>query len=258
MKITVINGSPKGRESNTNLMIDAILKGAQEVGAETTTIFLAEKEIKHCKGCFSCWFVTPGQCSMKDDMSDILSLGEGTDILVLATPLRYGNISGMLQGFIERMIVLCNPYFEKDPITQMHRHPKKTLAAELEMSFYRSKLVVIANGGLPDREPNFHVPSLWAKRLAFYNHTEVIGEIYAPQGGLLNIQEADLQPILNHYFELLTRAGKEIATENSLSAETQNRLGQNLIPDDIYIEHVNRFIDNVLNKCEHPYLKGSQ
>jgi hypothetical protein len=258
MKITVINGSPKGRDSKTNIMVEAFLKGAREAGAETTSIFLAEKEIKHCKGCFSCFFATPGQCSINDDMADILSVGEGTDILVLATPIRYGNISGMLQGFIERMIMLCSPYFEKDPIFQMHRHPKKTPEAELKISFYRSKLVMIASGAIPDREPNFQVPSLWVKRLAFYNHTEVIGEIYAPQGGLLIIQEGDLQPILDNYFELLAKAGEEIATKSSLSEETQNRLSQNLISDDIYIQHVNCFIDEVLTGRQHPYLNANK
>ncbi|MFA4885939.1 MAG: NAD(P)H-dependent oxidoreductase [Desulfotomaculaceae bacterium] len=47
MKIVAINGSPKGKASNTNIMVSAFLKGAQEAGAQTVNIFLAEKEIKH-------------------------------------------------------------------------------------------------------------------------------------------------------------------------------------------------------------------
>jgi multimeric flavodoxin WrbA len=83
MKITAINGSPHGKEGITNIMVSAFLKGAQEAGAEIVNIFLAEKEINHCKACNSCWFATPGQCIIQDDMAEILSLGQGTDILVL-------------------------------------------------------------------------------------------------------------------------------------------------------------------------------
>ena len=87
-------------------MVSAFLKGAQETGAEIINIFLAEKEIKHCKGCVSCWINSPGQCVIKDDMAEILSLEEGADILLLATPLHFDNISGMLKVYMDRRIVL--------------------------------------------------------------------------------------------------------------------------------------------------------
>jgi multimeric flavodoxin WrbA len=256
MKIVAINGSPKGKDGNTNLMVSAFLKGAQEAGAQIINIFLAEKEINHCKGCFSCWFITPGQCVIQDDMTEVLSQGERADILILATPIKYANLSSVLKVFIERMLVLCNPYFKKDPKTGMIRHPKKTEAAETEgMSFYRAKLVMIASGGLSTRD-HFQVISHWVKKLAFYNHTEVIGEIYAPQGLLLNTQEAELRPVIDNYLQLLNKAGKEIVTKKRLSEETGKLLEQNFIPDDIYIEQVNSFFDSMLSKLEHPYLKG--
>lgn len=256
MKIVAVNGSPKGRDGNTNIMVTAFLKGAQEAGAETVNIFLAEKEINHCKGCLSCWFATPGQCVIQDEMAEVLSQGEGADVLILATPLKYANISGMLKVFIERMLVLCNPYFKKDPETGMIRHPKKTAAAEAAgMSFYRAKLVMIASGGLSTRD-HFQVVSRWLKKLAFYNHTQVIGEIHASQGDLLNTQEAGLRPVIDNYLQLLEKAGKEIVITNGLSEEIEKLLEQDLIPADIYVEQVNSFFDSRLSKLEHPYLKG--
>ena len=85
MKIVAINGSPRGRSSNTGAMVSAFLKGAQEAGAETVHIFLAEKEIKYCKGCHSCWTETPGQCVIRDDMAEVLSRVGGADVIVLAS-----------------------------------------------------------------------------------------------------------------------------------------------------------------------------
>jgi FMN-dependent NADH-azoreductase len=252
MKMTVINGSPKGRESNTNIMATAFLKGAQEAKAETVNIFLAEKEIKHCRGCFSCWFGTPGQCVIKDDMTEVLSLGEGTDILVLATPLRYANISGMLKVFIERMLVFANPYVFKDHAGET-RHPKKS--EEAESSLYRSKLVLMASGGLSQRA-HFQVISLWIKRLALNNLSEVIGEIIAPQGNLLTNPAEELQPVIDNYLQLLERAGKEIVTDNRLSEETGKLLEQNLIPEDIYLQQLNGYFESLLSNVMHPYVKG--
>ncbi len=252
MKIVAINGSPKGKDGNTNVMVDAFLKGAQEAGAKTVNVFLAEKEINHCRGCHSCWFNTPGECIFKDDMTEILSLGQETDVLVLATPLKYANMSSILKVFIDRLIVLCNPYFEKN--AQGTRHPKKTAAAETQSSFYRSKLVMIASGALGTRY-HFQVISHWIKKLAFYNHTDVIGEIYAPQGSLLTTQEAQLRPIIDNYLQLLEKAGMEIATISRLTEETTKSLAQNFIPDAIYIEQVNNFFDSLLSKLDHPYLK---
>jgi len=65
MKITAFNGSPKGESGNTNVMVTAFLNGAENAGAEIENIFLANKEINHCKACGHC-IVSNGQCVIKD------------------------------------------------------------------------------------------------------------------------------------------------------------------------------------------------
>lgn len=253
MKIAAINGSPKGRESITHLMVRSFLQGAERAGAETVTVFLAEKDVRHCRGCMACWFQTPGKCIIDDDdMGDILARTKDADVVVLTTPLKYANVSSMLKVFVERLLVFANPYILVDQSGET-RHPKKS--PEAESSFYRTKLVAIANGGLGQRG-HFQVLSHWMHRLALNNLTEVIGEIYAPQGPLLANPPAELQGIIADYLRLLEKSGAEIVTECGISAETKELLDRNLIPDAIYLQQINSYFNMLLSSVKHPYVNS--
>jgi hypothetical protein len=233
-------------------MVTSFLKGAEQAGAETVNILLAEKQINHCRGCFSCWLVTPEKCVIQDDdMAGIVSQTEGAEVVVLATPLKYANISSMLKVFIERMLIFANPYILTDQAGET-RHPKK--APEAESSFYRAKFVAIACGGLGQRG-HFQVLSHWMERLALNNLTEVVGEIYAPQGLLLANPADELKPLVDNYLQLLEKAGGEIVSDGRLSEETAKGLEQNLIPEDIYLQQINGFFDGFLSHLKHPYIK---
>lgn len=239
MKIIAINGSARGKASNTNMMVTAFLKGAQEAGAEITNIFLAEKDIRYCKGCLSCR-INHGQCVSNDDMAEILSLENGADVLLLATPLYVNDISGMLKVYMDRRIMKADGlgYMEKDE-TGEYRSGKAT---EVPVP----KLVMMANCGLPGIS-HFQVISLWIKRTALSLHTELIGEIYAPQGMLLTSTNEKVRPIVSNYLQLLEKSGKEIVADMRLSKETEKLLEKSFLPDEFYIQGVNRQIDIMHN-----------
>jgi putative NADPH-quinone reductase len=237
MKIAVVNGSHRGKSGNTNIMVSALLKGAQEAGAETVNIFLAEKEIKYCRACKSCWFNNPGKCVINDDMPYVLTFMDRADVWIFATPLYFDNISGMLKVFMDRMIVTGNPYWEKDKNGECRHLP----------AINPPKLMMIANCGYPEKS-QFQVISHWIKRVARNMSTEVIGEIYASQGTLLGIQTGDVGQIVSNYLQVLEAAGKEIASGMRLSEKTKELLKPNFIPDEIYIQEVRRYVDSMLKE----------
>lgn len=220
MRIVVINGSPKGRDSNTNVMVCSLLKGARKAGAETVNVFLAEKDIEHCKGCHTCWQRGPGQCVIDDDMPEVLSLMGGANIICFASPVYFENISGMLKVFMDRMTMIGSPHPQKvDKENDKHMESSKTQA---------SGLMMVSNCGYPDRS-QFDVTSLWIRRLAKKMNMELIGEIYATQGKLLNDPPENLRPAVSNYLQLLEKAGKEIAAGMKLSAATEKMLQQGFL-----------------------------
>lgn len=222
MKIVAINGSPKGKTSSTNIMVNSFLAGAQEAGAEIFNIFLAEKEINYCKGCYSCWFKSPGKCIIQDDMTDVISHLAGANVIVLASPLYFNNISGTLKVFMDRLTVTGSP------------HPPKEVKIEnkdnIPINAVIPKLVIISNCGFPDRS-QFQVVSLWIKRVAAMMQTNLIGEIFAVQGKLLSKPTDELRPAIDRYLKLLESAGKEIALNLKLAETTENLLQYDFTQD---------------------------
>lgn len=234
MKIVLINGSPKGKGSNTQIMAEAFLQGARAVGAETQNVRLAEKKIQHCRGCFACWLQTPGNCVLDDDMRHILADAEGADVLVLASPLYFHTISGMLKVFMDRLIVKGDPHFSKTAGGES-RHWKQP-------GEKTPQLVMMSNCGFPERS-HFQAMSLWIQRVALNMQTELLGEIYTPQGGLLSME----LPQVKAYQQWLEIAGSEIGQGKVLSSETKQALEQPLLPDDEYINNANRYFDSLLD-----------
>ncbi|MGA2091709.1 MAG: hypothetical protein ABSH12_09670, partial [Endomicrobiales bacterium] len=64
----------------------------------------------HCIGCYSCWVKTPGLCVHHDDMPAILCAYVHADVVVLASPLKMGNVSSRLKAVQERIIPTMLPY----------------------------------------------------------------------------------------------------------------------------------------------------
>ena len=257
MKIVAINGSPKGKNGSTNVIVSAFLKGAQEAGAEIINIFLAEKDIKHCKGCLSCFINSPG-CVIKDDMAEILSLEEGADILLLATPLHFDNISSMLKVYMDRRMVLVAPHVKKDSNGESRHVKKDRVDSPFSSGVTPPRLMMIASCGYPERS-HFQVISHWVKRLSLNMLTEVIEEIYATQGLFLSAPVELLQPYIANcpqlldnvakYLQLLEKAGKEIVTSNRLSEVTHKKLiEQKFVPDEINIQVGNFLADSLPQK----------
>lgn len=237
MKITVFNGSPRGKGGTTNVVVEAFLAGAVGGGADVENIFLVEKEIKHCLGCVACWVKTPGKCVQKDDMEELIEKFMDSDVSVLSTPIHIDNVSGIMKNFIDRLFPTRMPHFELDnhgETRHVNRYEKQP------------KLMMISSCGYPEQS-QFQVIRLWIKRFSRNFDMEVAGEIYRSWGWLLKAKDDQLEPKVEAYKNLLRKAGHEVAEHLKLSEETAAELERPLMPKEMHLEISNKRWDQAIS-----------
>lgn len=104
-KIVILNGSPR-KNGNTSGLVKAFTEGAESVGNEVITFHLDSMNIHGCKGCFGGDNSKECPCVQKDDMAQIYPAVKAADVVVLASPLYYWNLSGQLRTAIDRLFAL--------------------------------------------------------------------------------------------------------------------------------------------------------
>lgn len=115
----------KGRKGNKALVLSALTVD-EEHGASTQaalqttlagrsfdveTVDCRDVGIIPCTGCASCGLRTPGECAVKDDMQDVFRKVVESDVLVLATPVRFGSYCAELKKVVDRFQPLMVPIY---------------------------------------------------------------------------------------------------------------------------------------------------
>lgn len=104
-KIVILNGSPR-KKGNTSALAAEFTRGAKEAGHTVTEFFLDSMDIHGCKGCFGGHSSRECPCVQKDDMMQIYLVVKECDVIVLATPLYYWNMSGQIRAAVDRLFAL--------------------------------------------------------------------------------------------------------------------------------------------------------
>ena len=98
------------KEGNTAFIVNRILEGAREQGAETTTFGFNELAIEPCRGCWACHKGDQG-CVINDDMQRIYDALEYADAIVLGLPIYMGQMSAQGKIFTDRLFARFSPRF---------------------------------------------------------------------------------------------------------------------------------------------------
>lgn len=96
--ILCINGSP--RKEATEYVLEQAQKLLEGEGFEIESISVRGKKINFCKHCDHC--LEAKECIFKDDMQEIYDAIEGSEAIVLATPVYNSGISAQLKAVMDR------------------------------------------------------------------------------------------------------------------------------------------------------------
>lgn len=104
MKIVGFVGSPR-KKGNTTSIVNEVLRGAAEAGAETKIFNINELGIRGCQACYKCQ--TPeGKCVQTDGMAPLYDEIFNADAVVFGTPVFMFQITGQMKTFIDRLFAL--------------------------------------------------------------------------------------------------------------------------------------------------------
>jgi arsenate reductase len=123
MMILGFQGSPR-KKGNTNYLLSVFMSEAENLGAQTRIIEVAQKNIVPCIGCGYC--EKKGYCITKDDdmTNDIYPLLREADVVVLAAPIYFYNVPAQLKALIDRTQTLWSRKYKLN-LTDPARHYRR-------------------------------------------------------------------------------------------------------------------------------------
>ncbi len=104
-KAVIILSSPR-KGSNSGTLALAVGAGITEAGGQVETVDLSGLDIKPCLACDACQR-NGGKCVQIDGMQTIYPKVIAADILVLATPIYWFNLSAQLKIFLDRCYAIA-------------------------------------------------------------------------------------------------------------------------------------------------------
>ena len=168
-KIIIIDGGPR-KNMNTAKLLQNFAEGAKSADSdiEVKTIRLYDLDFKGCMSCMACKLKGKASniCRFKDALTPLLEEIAQTDGLVLGSPIYFGEVTGLMRAFLER---LAFPWLSYNDYS---------LTAPKRMSV----VLLETMNGMPERNNSNHFGSMeWCitsalgepERIIAYNTTQV-------------------------------------------------------------------------------------
>jgi multimeric flavodoxin WrbA len=113
MRVVCLLGSPR-KNANSSIIAERFCAAARGYGAEVRTFTLNDLDFRGCQGCYVCK-TKLDRCVLKDDLTEVLEAVRETDILVLASPVYFWDVTAQMKGFLDRCFSFLVPDFLTNP-----------------------------------------------------------------------------------------------------------------------------------------------
>jgi multimeric flavodoxin WrbA len=100
VKVLGLFGSPR-RGGNTDLLLEEMLKGAEEEGAQIERIIISGLKFSPCIECHGC--DETGECVLDDDMEKVYPKLLEADWIILASPIFFYGVTAWTKALIDRV-----------------------------------------------------------------------------------------------------------------------------------------------------------
>ncbi len=147
-KIVCVLGSPR-QNGNSEAIARKFIETAESLGAQCETFNLYKLDFKGCIACMACKTGSE-ECVIKDGLKEVLAAVKDADILVMTSPIYFGQVTGELKCFIDRMYSFLTPNYVTD-------------AANRSRLAKGKKCLFIATQGNPDGSFYDVFPSTYGK-----------------------------------------------------------------------------------------------
>ena len=105
-KIIIIDGGPR-KNMNTARLLESLAEGVKSTcnNVEVKTMRLYDIDYKGCMSCMACKLKGKAQniCRFKDALTPLLEEIALSDGLVLGSPIYFGEVTGLMRAFLERL-----------------------------------------------------------------------------------------------------------------------------------------------------------
>lgn len=112
-KVTCVLGSPR-TNGNSEIIARTMLETFENAGLSANVFRIGQMGFKGCIACMGCKTGSE-KCVVKDDLSEVLDSVSESEILLIASPIYFGQITGQTKCYIDRMFSFLKPDFYTNP-----------------------------------------------------------------------------------------------------------------------------------------------